>query len=132
MAVVFSLWSFTGDSPVAHALAAGVIVLSAVRLCISNKAQAADRNNDIRSLRRLATSHWRIGFDHQVCDGWLRRVWYGWGWVTLSIQPYAQAKPITITIWRVNVSSAAWHQLRVWTAWELAMIEPPALTEVRQ
>lgn len=132
MVALTMLWPLISGNVMAYTLVAGILILVASRLFMTNASRDAARNKNIRSLSRIACSHWRVHFHDHAAEGRLQHVWYGWGWITLRIQPYAQVGAITLTVWRVNVSAQAWHQLRVWSAWELTMVTPPLLTETRQ
>lgn len=87
--------------------------------------RSAGRGGDVpHTLLRMADGHWRVAGNSATMDGSLDHVWYGWGWITLRIRGYARADSITVTVWRRCNSESSWHQLRLWTAWELAMATP--------
>lgn len=131
-AALFSAWPLIHGNVIVIALGlvAVILILACVRFVMPVPRDSAIKNDKARSLTRVAPGHWRVAGPGCVSDGALRHVWYGWGWMTLQIQPYGQQRSLTLTVWRVNVSGAAWHHLRVWTAWELAMVTPPTL-EIR-
>lgn len=131
MAVLALIVPLINGYLMAYGLVAVILLLMIARFFAPNTSGGTTRKLSVSSLSRVASSHWRITCPDHVTDGSLQHVWYGLGWITLRIQPYAQAGAITLTVWRTDVSAQAWHQLRVWSAWELAMVTPP-MPEARQ
>lgn len=132
LVALHAIWPLIHGNLVAYGLVAAILILAAALFFASDKRRRAFKRKPAHLISRVAGGHWRIAFSDHVVDGSLQHAWYGWGWVTLRIQPYTPVNAITVTVWRVYVSAEAWHQLRVWSAWDLAMVTPPILTEIRQ
>lgn len=124
LAVMYSGWPWIKNHEAAQVLLAAVLALACWSVWARFRAPAA-HDTGAASISRLANGHWRVTTGDRSADGSLQHVWYGWGWVTLRIQPFAPSRTLTVTVWRVNVSARAWHHLRVWTTWELAMVTSP-------
>lgn len=125
LAIAVSFRPMLSDSIAAAGLAVVSLVLFVLLFTKALKRRASIKVAKPRSLERLAASHWRIIFDDGTCvDGNLCHAWRGWAWVTLKLKPHDQHRGLQLTVWRATVSAAAWHQLQVWTAWELAMSRP--------
>lgn len=118
--VAYSFWPWLAGNQIAQVLAACIVVLAHCYFLASWK-QAAREQGAHTTLSRIAAGHWRMTANGRVSDGFLDHVWYGWGWVSLRIQPYAGGNAVVLTVWRSRVSPEAWHCLRVWSAWESAM-----------
>lgn len=124
------LWLQAGNGSVLLLMACILLVAGARHFILRRRIPVNARDHVIR-LERPAMGHWRVVTGCGVADGTLDHVWYGWGWITLRIRVYAQSDLVTVTVWRGNVSRAAWHQLRVCLACELAMTSSPSEAEVR-
>lgn len=129
LAVVLSLRATLYDNTVAQGVLVLALALLAVRAFLPGLSRRRVSAVQPESLERIAASHWRITFEGgKHIDGHLRRAWRGWAWTTLWIQPHGQSGKITeLTVWRATVSDVAWHQLRMWTVWELSMARPNRL-----
>lgn len=125
LAASAAFWSVLHDSVMARGMVALALVFLGVGGMVQHKRRCRSNARKPVSLQRLAPSHWRVIFtDGGVVDGRLCKVWRGWAWVTLKIQPHGQHKGLTLTVWRATVPGSAWHQLQAWATWELAMSRP--------
>lgn len=132
LVALHAIWPLIHGNPVGYGLVAGILILAVVQFFTPDTSGRAFKRKSAHLISRVAGGHWRIACSDHVVDGSLQHAWYGWGWITLRIQPYTPVKTITVTVWRVSISAEDWHQLRVWSDWDLAMVTPPILTEIRQ
>lgn len=124
LATAVSFRSALSDSVAASGeVVVSLALLGVILMVITLKRRIDAKARKPRSVERAAASHWRVIFDDgSYVDGSLRHAWRGWAWLTLRIQSPGSRNDLEFTVWRATVSAAAWHQLQVWTAWELAMI----------
>lgn len=126
VAVGVSCWPVLDGQPLAQALTVLIVLLFFVRTHARNTRPDRARGPDRHCISRLAAGHWRItAAPDLIVDGSLHHVWQGWGWMTLRIRPFDGSRPLTHTVWSAHVPDADWHQLRVWTAWEIGMVPTP-------
>lgn len=128
LALAYSCWPLLYGQPLGHALLVVILALIALREHGNYKQSASSINNGDDRLSRIAPGHWQVSMGGQVADGSLQHVWNGWGWITLRVQLFGRPDSVSVTVWRARVSDTQWHQLRVWTHWELAMLTPEVRT----
>lgn len=126
LAVGYSCWPLLDGQPLAQALTVLIVLLVFARAYAPDPRSGFAHDSGRHCLSRIAAGHWRITTAPDlIVDGSLHHVWRGWGWMTLRIRPFDGSRSLTHTVWRAHVSDADWHQLRVWTAWEIAMVSSP-------
>lgn len=125
LAVGYSCWPWVAGQFRAQGLLVFILLLVFVRAYVSKSQADSARHRDPHCLSRIAAGHWRMTMADRTFDGSLQHAWHGWGWITLKICPFDRSRSQSIIVWRTHLSDADWHQLRVWTAWEVAMLTEP-------
>lgn len=125
LATATSFWPVLAENVAGSAAAIVIAALLGVILFAVRKKLPGTHIRKPRSVERVAASHWRVVFhDGSSTNGRLCHAWRGWAWHTLRIQSPDSHNALEFTVWRATVSAVSWHQLQVWTAWELAMTRP--------
>lgn len=83
-------------------------------------------------LRALPVGDWEIMRSGQSSQAHLLQAWSTWGWITLRFAVSGQhtsSPDLRFTVWRHKASAAAWRELRVIAARQLAMPDRAIRTE---